>query len=83
MNKLDITVIISVIGLVLFIGYIWSLEVKSQQDLKHSDYCNNWSDRIDKRQADINSTWFPGDAVVAQFNSEINQYNHECVGGGS
>lgn len=68
----------------IFIGVIAALVIiylgaevyqyyHEQQINAHKDFCSAWSDRINVAKNDS-----LGDASLAQLNSEINQYNHEC-----
>jgi hypothetical protein len=67
-----IGLVITVVGIYIA-NSVWN-EIQDQNNIKHSDYCNSWADRLDRDKANLQ-----GDAVIAQLNSEINQYNHECT----
>jgi hypothetical protein len=73
-------IIVGVIAVVIaiYLGNAIYNEIQDQHDTEHSQYCHAWSDRLDQTK---NQTDSMGDAQIAQFNSEINQYNHECVKG--
>jgi nitrogen fixation-related uncharacterized protein len=78
MDKLNIIVTVAVLGLVIFIGWIWwGIDTEGQQQ-KHDDYCDKWKTHLDNESDTLNNNIFRGDAEVAQFNTESSQYNKEC-----
>jgi uncharacterized protein YneF (UPF0154 family) len=68
-------ILVIVVAFGLIIG--WNVFVGTRQ--AHSQYCEDWNQRINESKA--NTNMFTGDAQIAQLNTEINQYNHECLRG--
>jgi hypothetical protein len=64
---------------VLIIIGAGAFEIRVYQNNQHRSYCTNWSNSIDQRKADLNSTWFPSDSQYTELNTQVDQYNKECA----